>query len=107
MSPSEKAVAIICLFTKPYPFSPGQQFSGGLTITSRQQYHFKPSIKSIIMSTATMVKPSKVVNYETDPHIESHVKAFLKLLNSDDGPPMEEMDPYDAKKVLENAQASV
>jgi acetyl esterase/lipase len=59
------------------------------------------------MSTATMVKPSKVVDYQTDPHLESHVKAFLKLLNSGDGPPMEEMDPYDAKKVFESAQASV
>src|SRR5438309_6109266 len=60
------------------------------------------------MSTATMAKPSKkVIDFATDPHLDTHVRAFLKQLNSSDGPPMEEMDPYDAKKVLEQAQASV
>jgi acetyl esterase/lipase len=60
------------------------------------------------MSTATMTRPTKKpADYKTDPHIDSHVRAFLKQLNSGDGPPMEEMDPYDAKKVLEQAQASV
>ena len=60
------------------------------------------------MSTATMSKPvSQVVPFATDPHLDSHVRAFLKTLNSADGPPMQEMDPYDAKKLFETLQASV
>jgi acetyl esterase/lipase len=60
------------------------------------------------MSTATMSIPvSQVVPFATDPHLESHVRAFLKPLNAADGPPMQEMDPYDAKKLFETLQASV
>jgi len=58
------------------------------------------------MSTTTMVRPSKSVDYATDPHIESHVKAFLKLLNNG-GTPLEDMPAVDARKVLADAQASV
>jgi acetyl esterase/lipase len=60
------------------------------------------------MSTASMTRPSiKPADFATDPHLESHVKAYLKILNSGDGPPMEKMDPYVAKKVFEDLQASV
>jgi len=34
-----------------------------------------------------------------DPHIESHVKAFLKVLNSGKGKPIEELSPKDARVV--------
>jgi acetyl esterase len=78
-----------------------------LIASTAKENFLKSSIKSIIMSIATMLKPSNVVDYQTDPHLDNHVREFLKLLNSGDGPPVEEMDPYDAKKVLENAQASV
>ena len=46
----------------------------------------------------------QVVDYNTDPHLGREVKEFLKALNSGDGPPLEEMDPLDARMVLVNAQ---
>ena len=42
-----------------------------------------------------------------DPQIESHVKAFLKVLNSGGGKPLEQMAPKDARAVLVGAQKSV
>jgi acetyl esterase/lipase len=59
------------------------------------------------MSTETMSAPSKVVNFANDPHIDSHVKAFLKILNSGGGPPLETLTPIEARQVLVDAQASV
>ncbi|MBC7935569.1 MAG: alpha/beta hydrolase [Rhizobacter sp.] len=44
-------------------------------------------------------------NNATDPNLTTAVKDFLKVVNS--GPPLETMSPYDARKVLVNAQASV
>lgn len=55
----------------------------------------------------TMKQEIKVADYATDPHIESHTKAFLKSLNSAGGKPMEQLAPADARKVLEGAQSSV
>ena len=73
-----------------------------------KQKRIPKTINQIIMSTATMSKPTtKVVPFASDPHLDSGVKAYLKLLNASDGPPMQEMDPYDAKKLFENLQASV
>lgn len=43
----------------------------------------------------------------TDPSIESHTKAFLKMLNSGGGKPMEQLSPAEARAVLEGAQTSV
>lgn len=43
----------------------------------------------------------------TDPAIESHTKAFLNVLNSGGGTPMEQLSPADARHVLESAQQSV
>jgi acetyl esterase len=48
-----------------------------------------------------------VRDYISDPQIDTRVKAFLKVLNSGDGPPMEKTKPVDARKVLEGAQTSV
>lgn len=59
------------------------------------------------MSTATSAKPSKVVDFASDPHIDSHVKDFLKLLNGGGGPPLETLTALEARKVLVDAQASV
>ena len=42
-----------------------------------------------------------------DPHIESHIKAFLNVLNSGTGKPMEQLTPVEARKVLIDVQASV
>src|SRR5262249_53850538 len=42
-----------------------------------------------------------------DPAIDHRVRAFLKLLNSAGGKPMEEMTPVEARAVLTGAQKSV
>lgn len=42
-----------------------------------------------------------------DPAIDHRIRAFLKELNSGDGPPMEEMTPQEARAVLVGAQKSV
>jgi acetyl esterase len=49
----------------------------------------------------------EVLDPAQDPAIESHTKAFLNVLNSGGGKPMEEMTPAEARKVLEGAQTSV
>lgn len=42
-----------------------------------------------------------------DPAIDHNVRAFLKVLNSGGGKPLEQLSPKDARAVLVNAQASV
>lgn len=49
----------------------------------------------------------KQIDPANDPAIESHTKAFLKILNNGGGKPMEQLTPADARKVLEGAQTSV
>ena len=44
---------------------------------------------------------------EVDPRLSRGVKAFLKVLNSSGGPPLETLPPLEAREVLANAQASV
>jgi acetyl esterase/lipase len=44
---------------------------------------------------------------EKDPNISKDTRAFLKVLNSGDGPPLEKLSPKDARQVLVNAQKSV
>ncbi len=58
------------------------------------------------MST-TMLQPEKELEIAADPRLSSGVKAFLKALNSGDGPPLETLPPLEAREVLVNAQASV
>lgn len=62
------------------------------------------AIAASVNSADAQVKPIDPAN---DPAIESHTKAFLKILNSGDGKPMEQLTPADARKVLEGAQTSV
>jgi acetyl esterase len=59
------------------------------------------------MSTTTISRPSKSQNFATDPHLDKDVRNFLKMLNAVSGPTIESMPAPDARKVLENAQASV
>lgn len=54
-----------------------------------------------------MKKSATPIDYATDPAIETHTKAFLKALNSGGGKPMEQMNPAEARAVLEGAQKSV
>ncbi|SHN43253.1 alpha/beta hydrolase [Chitinophaga sp. CF418] len=48
-----------------------------------------------------------VLDPAIDPAIDTRIKAFLNVLNSAGGDPMETMTPGDARKVLEGAQKSV
>jgi acetyl esterase/lipase len=59
---------------------------------------------SILTETAEAQKP---IDPAKDPAIETRTKAFLNMLNSGGGKPMETMTPGDARKVLEGAQSSV
>ena len=57
------------------------------------------------MSTAK-IELEKPMEVEVDPRLSRGVKAFLKVLNSSGGPPLETLPPLEAREVLVNAQAS-
>lgn len=59
------------------------------------------------MKNATDLRPESPVEVEVDPRLSRGVKAFLKVLNSSGGPPLETLPPLEAREVLVNAQASV
>jgi len=50
---------------------------------------------------------AKILEVADDPRLSREVKAFLKLLNSGDGAPLETLPPLEARQVLVDAQASV
>jgi len=60
-----------------------------------------------MMTSATDLRRENPVEVEGDPRLSRGVKAFLKVLNSSDGPPLESLPPLDAREVLVGAQASV
>jgi acetyl esterase/lipase len=60
-----------------------------------------------MMTSATDPRRENPVEVEGDPRLSRGVKAFLKVLNSSDGPPLESLPPLDAREVLVGAQASV
>src|SRR5690348_7188331 len=47
------------------------------------------------------------IKAENDPRILKEIRAFLKVLNSGTGKPMEQLSPADARQVLVDAQNSV
>lgn len=59
------------------------------------------------MESATDLRRESPVEVEVDPRLSRGVKAFLKVLNSSGGPPLETLPPLEAREVLVNAQASV
>lgn len=59
------------------------------------------------MSSPANIQTEKPMEIEIDPRLSRGVKAFLKVLNSADGPPLEALPPLDAREVLVGAQASV
>ncbi len=59
------------------------------------------------MDTTIMAKPAKSAKAENDPRIFTGVRAFLSVLNSGEGAPIEQLSPADARKVLVDAQKSV
>lgn len=50
---------------------------------------------------------SQTIPGEKDPNISKDTRAFLAVLNSGDGPPLEKLSPKDARQVLVDAQKSV
>ena len=58
------------------------------------------------MKSATNLDREKPIEVEVDPRLSRGVKAFLKVLNSGGGPPLETLPPLEAREVLVNAQAS-
>jgi len=59
------------------------------------------------MSSSTNPGLEKPLEVAIDPRLSRGVKAFLKVLNSAGGPPLETMPPLEAREVLVQAQASV
>ena len=59
------------------------------------------------MSTRAKTQREKPIDVSVDPRLSRGVKAFLKVLNSSGGPPLETLPPLEAREVLVNAQASV
>src|SRR5258708_17661692 len=48
----------------------------------------------------------RAIEVEVDPRLSRGVKAFLRVLNSSGGPPLESLPPLEAREVLVNAPAS-
>jgi acetyl esterase/lipase len=59
------------------------------------------------MSSPANMLHEKPIEVEVDPRLSRGVKAFLKVLNSSGGPPLETLPPLEAREVLVGAQASV
>ena len=59
------------------------------------------------MNTSTSLGWEKPLEVAADPRLSRGVKAFLKVLNSSGGQPLETLPPLEAREVLVNAQASV
>src|SRR5438874_9512547 len=59
-----------------------------------------------MMNTSTNLEREKPLEVAADPRLSRGVKAFLKVLNSSGGPPLETLPPLEAREVLVNAQAS-
>jgi acetyl esterase/lipase len=59
------------------------------------------------MSSKTSLESEKILDFAVDPRLSRGTKAFLKVLNSSGGPPLESLPPLQAREVLVQAQASV
>ncbi len=59
------------------------------------------------MSSTTSSQFEKTLDVADDPRLSRGTKAFLKVLNSAGGPPLETLPPTEAREVLVQAQASV
>ena len=59
------------------------------------------------MEATTKSQPVSLVNYATDPHLDRGTKAFLTILNTSGGAPLESLPPREAQQGLAQAQASV
>ena len=66
-------------------------------------------IYTFILMTMTLsgALSAQSIDPAKDPHIESNIRAFLKVLNSGTGKPLEQLPPKEARAVLTGAQSSV
>lgn len=64
-------------------------------------------ILTLSLGAAASAQTVQPIDPAQDPHIESNVKAFLNVLNSGNGKPLEQLSPKDARAVLTGAQESV
>ena len=60
----------------------------------------------IAAATFSCAISAQTINASQDPNIETNTRAFLKVLNSGTGKPLEQMSPKDARLVLVGAQAA-
>jgi acetyl esterase/lipase len=63
-------------------------------------------MKGEMMKSSTDLEREEPLEVAADPRLSRGVKAFLKVLNSSGGPPLESLPPLEAREVLVNAQAS-
>lgn len=61
----------------------------------------------VMIENTTPTETVTVADYATDPHIDQGTKAFLKVLNTSGGKPLNELSKEEARKVLVGAQASM
>jgi acetyl esterase len=59
------------------------------------------------MNSTKMSETAETLDIAVDPRLSNGTKEFLKILNSPAPPALEKLPPLEARKVLENAQASV
>jgi acetyl esterase/lipase len=71
-----------------------------------QQIVYYSSKENVMVAQANS-QAAKILEVADDPRLSREVKAFLKLLNSGDGAPLETLPPLEARQVLVDAQASV
>lgn len=69
--------------------------------------NIKLSIVTIVFILINLNIMAQTIPGEKDPNISKETRAFLKVLNSGDGPPLEKLSPKEARQVLVGAQNSV
>ena len=67
----------------------------------------KKSIFILMTMTLSGALSAQSIDPAKDPHIESNIRAFLKVLNSGTGKPLEQLPLKEARAVLSGAQSSV
>jgi len=73
----------------------------------KTQTFLKSALSILLAITLSSNVFAQQIDPAKDPHIESHVKAFLNVLNSGGGKPIEQLSPKEARAVLTGAQESV
>lgn len=99
------------------PIVPDHWWQGQLTLCLKLVTFKKLNIKSTLILhtsfavalalTSVSVASAQAIEASRDPHIESHIRAFLKRLNGGTGKPIEQLPPARGRAVLAGAQKSV